>query len=107
MIYQNSSRKCDSTSCENCESLQNKVLYHMKTVDKLSKEKSNFENVLSSQNCVFGKSGLGFNPQRKNSGFFKTFSTIAEKQPIEKSKQPVVSCFFCMRKGHSVTFCKI
>ena len=25
--------------------------------------KSNFENVLASQNCVFGKAGLGFNPQ--------------------------------------------
>jgi len=47
----------------------------VKTVDKLSKGKSNFETVLLSQNCVFGKSG----PQRKNSGFSKPFSTIAEK----------------------------
>jgi len=27
MIYQNSSCKCDSNVCENCESLQKKVLY--------------------------------------------------------------------------------
>jgi len=54
----------------------------VKTVDKLSKEKSNFENVLASQNCVFGKFGLGFNPQSKNTGISKPFSTIAEKQPI-------------------------
>jgi len=84
MIYQNSSCKCDSIFCENCESLQKKVLYLVKTVDKLSKGKSNFETVLSSQNCVLEKSGLGFNPQRKNSGFSKPFSTIAKKQPIEK-----------------------
>ena len=54
MIYQNSSCNCDSISCENCESLQKKVLYLVKTMDKLSKGKSNFETVLSSQNCVFG-----------------------------------------------------
>jgi len=107
MIYQNSSGKCESSSCKKCESLQKKVLYIVKIVDKISKEKSNFENVLSSQNCVFRKSGLGFNPQSKNSGFSKSFSTIIEKQLIEKSKQPVVSCFYCMRKGHSISFCKI
>jgi len=55
----------------------------------------------------FGKFGLGFNPQRKNTSFSKTFSTIAEKQPIEKSKQPVVSCFYYMRKVHSIKFYKI
>jgi len=38
-------------------------------VDKLSKGKSNFENVLASQNCVFGKAGLGFNPQNKQDKF--------------------------------------
>ena len=107
MVYKNSSCKCDSSSCENCESLQKKVHYLVKPVDKLSKGKSNFETVLASQNCLFGKFVLGFNPQSKNNGISKPFSTIAEKQLIEKSKQPVVSCFYCMRKGHSVRFCKI
>ena len=65
MLYKNSSCKCDSLVCENCESLEKKVHYLMKTVDKLSKGKSNFENVLTYQNCVFGKAGLGFNPQNK------------------------------------------
>jgi len=55
----------------------------------------------------FGKSGLGFNPKSKNSGILKPFSTIAEKQPIEKSKQSVVSCFYCMRKGYFVRYCRI
>jgi len=58
-LYKNSSYKCDSLICEN---LEKKVHYVVKTVDKLSKGKSNFENVLASQNCVFGKTGLGFNP---------------------------------------------
>jgi len=41
----------------------------VKTIDIISKGKSNFEDVLASQTCVFGKSSLGFNPQSKQSGF--------------------------------------
>jgi len=37
----------------------------LKTLDKLTNGKSNFEDVLASQNCVFGKVGLGFYPQSK------------------------------------------
>jgi len=51
-------------------------------VDILSKGKSNFENVLASQRCVFEKSGLGFKPQGKNSGFSKTLFNHCRKQPI-------------------------
>ena len=59
----NSYGKCDTLICENCENLEKKVHYLVCIVDKLSKRKSNFENVLASQNCVFGRAGLGFNPQ--------------------------------------------
>jgi len=104
LLYKNSSCLCDSKVCE---TLENKVHYLIKTVDKLSKGKSNFENVLASQKCVFGKSGLGFNLQSKKSGISKPFSKVLEKQPIEKSKQPVVTCFYCMSRGHYVRFCKI
>jgi len=76
-------------------------------VDKLSKGKSNFETVLASQNCIFGKSGLGFYPQSKKNGISKPHSTLIEKQPIEKLKQPVVTCFYCMKRGHSVRLYKI
>ena len=107
MIYQNSSCKCDSSVSENCESLQKKVLYLIKIVDKLSKGKSNFETMLASHNCVFGKSGLSFNQQSKNRDCLKPFSTITKNQPIKKLKQPVVCCFYCMRKGHSERFCKV
>jgi len=105
--YKNSSCLCHSKSCENCEILENKVHYLIKTADKLSKCKSNFETILSSQKCVFGKSGLGFNPQSKKNGISKPFSKVSEKQPIQKSKQPVVTCFYCMNRGHFVRFCKI
>ncbi|KAK7353960.1 hypothetical protein VNO80_19416 [Phaseolus coccineus] len=102
LIYKNSSCICDSSFCENSESLEKKVHYLVKTMDKLSKGISKFETVLASQKCVFGNSGLGFNPQSKKSGVSKPFSTIREKQSIEKSKQPVVSRFYCMKMGHSL-----
>ena len=93
IFYKNSSCKCYSLVCENCESLEKKVHYLVKTLDRLSKGKSNFEIVLASQNCVFGKASLGFNPQSKKNEFSKSFSKLLEKQPIEKSKQPVVHVF--------------
>ena len=70
----NSSGKCDTLIGENFENLERKVHYLVSTVDKISKGKSNFENVLASQNCVFGRAGLGFNPQNKQDKFSKNFS---------------------------------
>jgi len=105
--FKNSSCKCDTLICENIENLEKKVHYLVSIVDKLSKGKSNFENVLASQSCVFGKAGLGFNPQNKQDKFSKSFSRKSEKQLIVKTKQPVVTCFYCMKRGHSVRFCKI
>ena len=105
--FKNSFCKCDTLICENCEKLEKKVHYLVDTVDNLSKGKSNFENVLASQSCVFGKASLGFNPQNQQDKFSKKISRKPVKQPIVKSKQPVVTCFYCMKKGHSVRFCKI
>ena len=96
--FKNASCKCDNLICTNCENLEKKVHYLVETVDKLSKGKSNFENVLASQSCVFGKAGLGFNPQNKQDRFSKSFLRKSEKQPIVKTKQPVVTCFYCMKK---------
>jgi len=106
IVCKNSSRKCDTLICENCENLEKKVHYLVKTVDKHSKGQSNFENVLASQNCVFGKAGLGCNSQNKQDKFSKSFLKLPKKQPIDLSKQPVVTCFYCMKRGHSVIFCK-
>jgi len=79
LIYKNSSCNCDSSCCKNCKTLQEKVLNLVKTIDIISKGKSNFENVLASQQCVFGKSGLGFNSQSKNFSFLESFSNLTEK----------------------------
>jgi len=107
LIYKSFSCECDSSFCKNCESLENKNHYLVKSVDKLSKGKSNFENVLAPQTCVFEKSRLGFNPQSKNNGISKLFSTIAVKQSVENLKQLIVPFFYCIRKGHFDRFCKV
>jgi len=65
MIYKNSSYNCESNVCENCEKLEKKIHYLLKTLEILTSEKSNFEDVLASQKCVFGKAGLGFYSQNK------------------------------------------
>ena len=103
MIYQNSSCKCvDSSSCENCESLQKKVHYLLKTMDKFSKGQSNLETVLASQKYVFSKVGLGFNPKNNNISVSKPFSSFFEKQPVVLLKQPVEICHYCMKMGHTI-----
>ena len=76
--FENSSCKCDTLICENCENLEKKVHYLVNTVDKLSKGKSNFENVLASQIFVFGRAGLGFNPQNKQDKFSKNFKKASK-----------------------------
>ena len=62
---------------------------------------------MASQSCVFGKAGLGFNPKNKQDKFSKKSLRKSVKQPIVKSKQSVVTCFYCMKNGHSIRFCKI
>ena len=65
----------------------------MKIVDKLTKGKFNFENVLASQNCVFEKCGIAFNPQNKNSGSLKLFSTFAENNRLKDRNNRLFPAF--------------
>ena len=84
-----------------------KVHYLLKTMDKFSKGQSNLETVLTSQKCVFGKVGLGFNPNSKNKSVSKPFSSFFEKQPVVFLKQPVKICFYFIKKGHTIRLCRV
>jgi len=106
LIYKNSSCSCEKMNFENCDLLEKKICYLLKTLDKLTTRKSNFEDVLASQKCIFGKSGLGFYPQSKEKKIAKPFSKFPEKQSVKVSFQPVVTCFYCMKKGHSDRYCR-
>ena len=37
----------------------------------------------------------------------KLFPSFFEKQPVVLSKQSAKICFYCMRKGHTVRFCRV
>ena len=79
LIYKNSSYSCEIKVCENCELLEKKICYLLKTLDKLTTGKSNFEDILASQKCVFGKVGLGFYPQSEGKKDYKTFFKFSRK----------------------------
>jgi len=76
LVYKSSSSSCKTKVCENCELLEKKIHYLLKTLDKLTIGKSNFEDVLASQNCGFGKAGLGFYQSKKKKKFKAFFKCI-------------------------------
>jgi len=65
MIYNNSTccseNQLIAKPCENCTLLENKVKYLIKTCARFTRGKANLEAVLGSQNCVFGRAGIGYN----------------------------------------------
>jgi len=70
-------------------------------VGKFSKGKSNFEIVLAFQNCFFGRDGLSYNPSTKNrplTSFFENRKLVFK---------PIITCFYCLNKGHIVRFCRL
>ena len=77
--------------------------YLITTASKLSMGTANLNVILGSQNCVFEKAGIGYQigfqrKQKKYNSFFKT--------DAQQLSSPL-TCFYCMRKGHSVKNCKI
>jgi len=72
------------------------VKYLLKTYAKFTRGKTNIEVVLGSQNCVFGKAGLGYNTILEKKA--KKFSSFFSKN--EPNVMPFISCNCCMKKGH-------
>ena len=82
--------------CENCTTLNNQVNYLLKTCAKFTRGKANMEAILGSQNCVFGKAGLGYTPIHEKKA--KKFSSFFSKS--EPNAMPFISCNYCMKQGH-------
>jgi len=83
--------------------LQSKESYLISTASKLSMGTSNLNALLGSQNCVFEKTGIGYQAgpkgkQKLFNNFFKGFGSQPSKS---------IACFYCMKKGHSVRNCRI
>jgi len=67
-------------------------------------ETTNLNAILGSQNYVYEKADIGYQcgfqgKQKKFSSFFKSNN--------DQQFSPFMTCFYCMRKGHSVRNCKI
>jgi len=61
------------------------------------------EAVLGSQNCVFGKAGLGNTLiHEKKAKKFSSFFSKSEPNAI-----PFISCNYCMKKGHILKNCHV
>ena len=76
----------------------------LKTLSNFTKGRENLETLLGSQNAVFNKNGLGYNPGMKSnvkklSSFFvpsKTgFSSFSCSNTMHSA-----TCFYCMKSGH-------
>jgi len=105
MIYNNSvdcsEKQLAIKPCENCTTLKNQVKYLLKACAKFTRGKENLEAVLGSQNCVFGKAGLGYTPIHEKKA--KTFSSFFSKS--EPNTMPFISCNYCMKKGYVLKNC--
>jgi len=95
---------------ENCKKLEKQLEYLLKTLSNFTKGRENLETLLGSQNVVFNKNGLEYNPRIKNnvkklSIFFvptKTgFSSFNSSNTMYSA-----SCFYCMKSGHISKTCK-
>jgi len=77
------------------------VKYLLKTCAKFTRGKSNLEAVLGSQNCVFGKAGLGYTLIHEKKT--KKFSSFFSKS--EPNAMPFIFYNYCMKKGHVLKTC--
>jgi len=81
--------------------LKTQVKYLLKTCAKFTRGEANLEVVLGSQNCEFGKVGLGYNPTfKKKTKKFPSF--FSKSKPNDMS---FISCNYCMKKGHVIKNC--
>jgi len=85
-----------SKPCENCSILENKVKYLIKICTRFTREKTNLEVVINSQNCHFGKSIIGYNSFKEKK--FKKFANLFSTS--KSSDISLIAYNYCMRKGH-------
>ena len=75
--------------------------YLLKTCARFKRGKANLEVAIGSQNCVFGKAGLGYTPIHEKKT--KKFSSFFSKS--EPNVMPFISYNYCMKKVHVLQNC--
>jgi len=106
MIFRSSNYKGVSSKpskCENCEVLQAKVKYLVKTSSNLVMGMTNLDAALGSQNYVFDKAGIGYKPMFKKKT--RKFSSFLKHSSQHTSH--FQTCFYCLHKGHTIKNCRV
>ena len=81
----------------------------LKTLSNFTKGRENLESLLGSQNVVFNKNGIAYNPgnvinDKKLSSFFVPAKSGFSAFNSGK-KASHVTCFYCMKSGHISRSC--
>ena len=89
--------------------LEKQVECLLKTLSNFTKGRENLESLLGSQNVVFNKNGIGYNPGnvtnvKKFSSFFVPAKSIFSSFNSGKMASHV-TCFYCMKSGHTSRSC--
>jgi len=89
--------------------MEKQVEYLLKTLSNFTKGRDNLESLLGSQNAVFNKNGIGYNPGKVNnvkklSSFFVPAKTSFSSFNSGKKAYPI-TCFYCKKSGHSSRTC--
>ena len=98
-------------TCENCKKLKKQVEYLLKTLSNFTKGRENLETLLGSQNVIFNKNGLVYNPGIKNNvkklSSFLVPSKTGFSSLNSSNTMHTASCFYCMKFGHISRTCKV
>ena len=81
--------------------LNNKIVSQSKIIEKFTQGSKTLENILSSQRCVFDKSGLGYKPSIHQK-YFKNYF-----MKVKSSCAPTHTCHFCNKDGHLIFDCAL
>jgi len=96
-------------TCENCKKLEKQVEYLLKTLSNFTKGRENLESLRGSQNVVFNKNGIGYNPgnvtnvKKLSSFFVPAKSGFSAFNSGKKASH--ITYFYCMKSGHTSRSC--
>ena len=94
------------SQCTTCSSykkeiseLHNNIKSLKNDIYTFTRGKEGYELMLGSQSCGFGKSGIGYDPSRKQK-FLRNFF-------VKTSSLPHFTCTYCNQDGHTISYCNM
>ena len=95
--------KSQCTTCpsykKEIDELQANVIILKNDIYTLTKGKESYELMLGSQNCNIAKSGIGYDPSKKQK-FLRNFF-------VKPYSLPHFTCTYCNQNGHTISYCQV